>query len=69
MEDYESTARAKTGGLISLPIKLVLILSGNKYDTKYFKSLYETGVAYQIQDDLSDSLGLKGYFQQRSERR
>ena len=59
MEDYESTARAKTGGLISLPIKLVLILSGNKYDTKYFKSLYETGVAYQIQDDLSDFLGLK----------
>ena len=59
MEDYESTARAKTGGLISLPIKLVLILSGNKYDTNYFKSLYETGVAYQIQDDLSDFLGLK----------
>ena len=59
MEDYESTARAKTGGLISLPIKLVLILSGNKYDTSYFKSLYETGVAYQIQDDLSDFLGLK----------
>ena len=45
--------------LISLPIKLVLILSRNKYDTKYFKSLYETGVAYQIQDDLSDFLGLK----------
>ena len=58
MEDYESTARAKTGGLISLPIKLVLILSVNKYDTKYFKSLYETGVSYQIQDDLSDFLGL-----------
>ena len=26
---------------------------------KYFKSLYETGVAYQIQDSLSDFLGLK----------
>ena len=59
MEDYESTARAKTGGLISLPIKLALILSGNKFNTTYFQSFYETGVAYQIQDDLSDFLGLK----------
>ena len=59
MEDYESTARAKTGGLISLPIKLAMILSGNKYSTTYFQSLYETGVAYQIQDDLSDFLGFK----------
>ncbi len=59
MEDYESTARAKTGGLISLPIKLALILSGNKYKKTFFQSFYETGVAYQIQDDLSDFLGLK----------
>ena len=59
MEDYESTSRAKTGGLISLPVKLALILSDDCYDEKYFKSLYETGVAYQIQDDLSDFLGVK----------
>ena len=30
MEDYESTAKAKTGGLICLPIKLVMILMGKK---------------------------------------
>ena len=59
MQDYESTARAKTGGLISLPIKIASILSGNEFDKNYFKPLYETGVAYQIQDDLSDFLGLK----------
>ncbi len=59
MQDYESTSRAKTGGLISLPVKLALILSGTKIDKKYFESLYETGVAYQIQDDLSDFLGIK----------
>lgn len=59
MQDYESTSRAKTGGLISLPIKLSLILSGQQYKEDYFKSLYETGVAYQIQDDLSDFLGIK----------
>ncbi len=59
MQDYESTARAKTGGLISLPIKIASIFSGNTYDKNYFKPLYETGVAYQIQDDLSDFLGLK----------
>ncbi len=59
MQDYESTSRAKTGGLISLPIKLSLILSGTHFTEDYFKSLYETGVAYQIQDDLSDFLGIK----------
>ncbi|MEE2695105.1 MAG: polyprenyl synthetase family protein [Pseudomonadota bacterium] len=59
MQDYESTSRAKTGGLISLPVKLSLILSGNSFTEKYFKPLYETGVAYQIQDDLSDFLGIK----------
>ena len=59
MQDYESTARAKTGGLISLPVKLALILSGRSHHNKYFTSLFETGVAYQIQVDLSDFLGLK----------
>ena len=59
MQDYESTARAKTGGLISLPVKLAMILSGKSFDNKYFSSLFETGVAYQIQDDVSDFLGLK----------
>ena len=59
MEDYESTSRAKTGGLISLPVKLAIILSGSNYKEDYFRSLYETGVAYQIQDDLSDFLGIK----------
>ena len=59
MHDYESTAKAKTGGLICLPVKLALILSGIKLKKDYFAPLYETGVAYQIQDDLSDFLGLK----------
>lgn len=59
MQDYESTSRAKTGGLISLPVKLAMILSGKSYNEKYFNSLFETGVAYQIQDDISDFLGLK----------
>ena len=31
MQDYESTAKAKTGGLICLPIKLVMILMGKKF--------------------------------------
>ncbi len=59
MLDYESTSRAKTGGLISLPVKIAMILSGNSYNEEYFNSLFETGVAYQIQDDISDFLGLK----------
>ena len=59
IQDYETTSRAKTGGLISLPIKLASIFSGKKKPEGYFKSLYETGVAYQIQDDLSDFLGIK----------
>lgn len=59
MKDYESTAKAKTGSLLSLPVKLILILSGkiNKLDS--LKSIYETGLAYQIQDDLSDFIGIK----------
>ncbi len=59
MQDYESTSKAKTGGLICLPIKLALIFSGIDFKNQYFDSLYQTGVAYQIQDDLSDFLGLK----------
>ena len=60
MNDYESTAKAKTGGLICLPVKLILSLKGKKnYSEEYFKPLYETGLAYQIQDDLSDFLGIK----------
>lgn len=59
MEDYESTAKAKTGGLICLPIKLVMILMGKKIDENNFRPLYEAGLAYQIQDDLSDFLGIK----------
>ena len=60
MNDYESTSRAKTGGLICLPVKLILSLKGSQnYKSDYFKPLYETGVAYQIQDDLSDFLGTK----------
>ncbi len=59
MEDYESTAKAKTGGLICLPIKLVMILKGKKIEEKNFTPLYEAGLAYQIQDDLSDFLGIK----------
>ena len=59
MEDYESTAKAKTGGLICLPIKLVMILLGKQINENYFKPLYEAGLAYQIQDDLSDFLGIK----------
>ncbi len=60
MAEYESTARAKTGGLICWPIKLVMILKGNReLKDEYFKPLYEAGLAYQIQDDLSDFLGIK----------
>ena len=59
MEDYESTAKAKTGGLICLPIKLVMILVGKEINEDNFKPLYEAGLAYQIQDDLSDFLGIK----------
>ncbi len=59
MQDYESTSKAKTGGLICLPVKLALILSGINFKDDYFSPLYETGLAYQIQDDLSDFLGLK----------
>ena len=60
MEEYESTAKAKTGGLICWPIKLIMILNGEKnIDEINFKPLYEAGLAYQIQDDLSDFLGIK----------
>ena len=59
MEDYESTAKAKTGGLICLPIKLVMILMGEQINENNFKPLYEAGLSYQIQDDLSDFLGIK----------
>ncbi len=59
IKDYESTARAKTGSLLSLPVKLIMLLTGNNYDLKSFKSIYETGLAYQIQDDLSDFIGIK----------
>ena len=59
MQDYESTARAKTGSLLSLPVKLILILSGKKYSNESLNSIYETGLAYQIQDDLSDFIGIK----------
>ena len=51
--------KAKTGGLICLPIKLVMILMGKQINEDYFKPLYEAGLAYQIQDDLSDFLGIK----------
>ena len=55
-----STAKAKTGGLICWPIKLIMILNGQKnIDEIDFKPLYEAGLAYQIQDDLSDFLGIK----------
>ena len=60
MQEYESTARAKTGGLICLPIKLAMILNGEtKNIDEYIQPLYEAGLAYQIQDDLSDFLGIK----------
>ena len=59
MEDYESTAKAKTGGLICLPIKLVMILMGEQINENNFKPLYEAGLSCQIQDDLSDFLGIK----------
>ena len=60
MHDYESTARAKTGGLICLPVKIIMSLKGiRNFKDQYFKPLYETGLAYQIQDDLSDFLGIK----------
>ena len=59
MHDYESTSKAKTGGLICLPIKLALILSGINFEDNYLSPLYETESSYQIQDDLSDFLGLK----------
>ena len=59
MKDYESTARAKTGSLLSLPVKLILILSGQINKANTLKSIYESGLAYQIQDDLSDFIGIK----------
>ena len=59
MEEYESTARAKTGSLLSLPVKLILILSGKIERIPELKSIYESGIAYQIQDDLADFIGIK----------
>tara|TARA_B100000989_G_scaffold298261_1_gene286780 strand:- start:3420 stop:4502 length:1083 start_codon:yes stop_codon:yes gene_type:complete len=59
MKDYESTAKAKTGSLLSLPVKLILILSGKLNKANSLKSIYESGLAYQIQDDLSDFIGIK----------
>jgi len=60
MQDYESMARAKTGGLLCLPVKLVMLLKGlDNCDANYLRPLLETGLAYQIQDDLSDFLGIK----------
>ena len=59
MEEYESTARAKTGSLLSLPVKLILILSGKADRINELESIYESGIAYQIQDDLSDFIGIK----------
>ena len=60
MQDYESTARAKTGALLCLPVKLVMLLKGlNKCGPTFLNPLLETGLAYQIQDDLSDFLGIK----------
>ena len=60
LSDYESMARAKTGSLLSLPVKLIMILKG-KIDSLdiLLKSIYEAGLAYQIQDDLSDFIGVK----------
>ncbi len=58
MEDYESTARAKTGSLLSLPVKLIMILTNQK-NYESLSSIYEAGLAYQIQDDLSDFIGIK----------
>ena len=60
MRDYESTSRAKTGGLLCLPVKLVMLMKGlTNFNEEYFRSLLETGLVYQIQDDLSDFLGVK----------
>lgn len=60
LEDYESMARAKTGSLLSLPVKLIMILTDrNNQLNNTLKSIYEAGVAYQIQDDLSDFIGIK----------
>ena len=36
-----------------------MILKGKKIDDEMFQPLYEAGLAYQIQDDLSDFLGIK----------
>ena len=60
MAEYESIMRAKTGG-----INLLAYQTHNDFEGKqelkdeYFKPLYEVRLAYQIQDDLSDFLGIK----------
>lgn len=59
IQDYESMARAKTGSLLSLPVKLIMILTGRSSQNNSLKSIYEAGLAYQIQDDLSDFIGIK----------
>ena len=51
--------QTKTGSLLRLPVKLILILSGKADRANELESIYESGIAYQIQDDLSDFIGIK----------
>ncbi|MEZ5581513.1 MAG: polyprenyl synthetase family protein [Candidatus Competibacteraceae bacterium] len=59
--DYESMVRAKTGAFFALPAECALALSDTPpmVSDAVVRTLEQLGVAYQIQDDLSDFMGSK----------
>ncbi|NJN46542.1 MAG: polyprenyl synthetase family protein, partial [Candidatus Competibacteraceae bacterium] len=59
--DYESMVRAKTGAFFALPAECALALADapSTVNEDVVKTLEQLGVAYQIQDDLSDFMGSK----------
>ncbi|MEE4377932.1 MAG: polyprenyl synthetase family protein [Candidatus Competibacteraceae bacterium] len=59
--DYESMVRAKTGAFFALPAECAMVLADTPSTLKsaVVTTLEQLGVAYQIQDDLSDFMGSK----------
>jgi geranylgeranyl pyrophosphate synthase len=62
LTDYEKMAEAKTGALFALSAKSAAILARLPEDlaATIGNAFARLGAAYQVQDDLSDALGLKG---------
>jgi geranylgeranyl pyrophosphate synthase len=62
LTDYERMAEAKTGALFALSANSAAILARLPEDLAAIigHAFARLGAAYQVQDDLSDALGLKG---------